>query len=67
MIPFVLEKKYMIVCTPYGYAEVDLLKLKQQLEEEAKQSLKVREVIHEFVKEKELELKLDLMAKEKKE
>ena len=57
----------MIVCTPYGYAEVDLLKLKQQLEEEAKQSLKVRQVIHEFVKEKELELKLDLMAKERKE
>ena len=59
--------KQLVVCTPYGYAEVDIANLKLKLEEDAKQSLVVREAIAEFVKEKELALQLDLETKEKEE
>ena len=63
----IVSEKSLVVCTPYGYAKVEIEKFKLQLEEDAKKSLQMREVIAEFVKEKELALKLDLEAKEKEE
>ena len=61
------SEKQLLVCTPYGYAYVDIDKLKVQLDEEAKKNIEVRKVIQEFVKEKELALDLELSTKEKEE
>ena len=59
--------KWFTVSTPYGYAKVDAEKFKTQLEQDASKSSELRNVILEYVKEKELTLQLELEAKEKKE
>ena len=59
--------KWMTVYTPYGYGEVDMLKFQRELEENAQKNDEVHKLVAEYIREKELQLKLDIDKKENEE
>ena len=54
----------MKIYTPYGYGEVDMLKFQHELEENAQKNEEVHKLVAEYIREKELQLKLDIERKE---
>ena len=54
----------MTVYTPYGYGEVDMLKLQEELEANAKRSSEAHKVILEYIAEQELQVRLAVEQKD---